>query len=1331
MGRMTDRKNDKRRNVGRRLLSCMLAFCLFISAFYGIVFFKIVPKVAQAADEPEIKILVDKTEYSDANPYKLKSKTVILKLDDASASAYQSGDYDVTWDVMTGAENIEIIKYSRTDATINAKKYGEGAVVRVTVEKTSGAFYRVAYCGVDVVFGIDTPVSEFGLINGKRALFLPIGGSKTLTLGLGGSATWSGSDKDVITVNPTSGLVSAIGAGVATVRASGSSEGQEDSIQVYCSPGVTQTEGDVYQSSITCDIDNGGYIYTNTYFNNAPAGVFNDKIYWEVINQAGAVIAKTGAGEAADGSLTVRNATGVFDNRLQVNGLAGKYTMYLYISGTKAAHDEDKSLYTAATVNFTIRSNIKDDKKILGINDKYNLYEAFNITKSDFTKFFGTPAIWMDTNETDPGQYNVPVDAKYATLDKSNYIVTANKEADIVAVMTVSQSTTVREELQKLTGLAKVPDYFVVKLSIADRITLSSDSMEMMKGTEQTLHVNKSSAYNGPITWSSSDNSKVTVEGNGLDGRVTAKEVAAYPGVTITATMDIGNGLYRVAYCQITVIDALSDFDLDHTGKLTLHVGQKEPVFVSVKSDIGTANLPLMWSQSTDKEIIGIDVKDGNNWAVIEGKEGGTTTLMVTNTLDGTIKRLDIEVVIAVESLKFKQDAYTYPFYTSGKLMSTELEVKPNDATASEIAWSVDKESVAKVDQNGYLTFVNPGTVTLTAKVKNDFIGIPVATTTIKVAGGPEEIVFDNLKDDHLDIEVSEQKVVNVKFVPETAETNLKWTTNVSGIVLVEFDTNRRQLTVTGRKAGSCTVTCRTDDNVYYSFTVTVTQGTKSIEFSKESVTLYRGVKGQDTAELAKLLKRTPADSTDSVTYKVKDSKIAKVDEKTGVVTAEAAGQTYVMATTTSGRSNSIDIKVIDQVTGITADKKRLTVYIGETTTVSPTIVPATANEKGIKWTWEPYDEGGTAAISIVEKSGGDVDVTGEAEGLVELTGTSISNKDISISYLVNVTYKDAQYKTLVVLSPKIKYMNVGKYFRVKRSVTDAYNGNKTLKWKSTNKRVATVNKKGRVKSKKVGTTYIVAVCQDGSKAKGRMKVVVRNQVTKISLNKTTANLLVGKTTRLRVIYTPRNATVKGVTWKSSDPAIATVNGGKVIAVATGIVKITATSKDSTGKKASCWVTVSEPQPVTNFTITDAQITVAKGKSVNCGITPNPINATDSIRYFSDNPSVASVNSRGKITTHRVGQASIYARASNGVEGRVDVTVVDLNRKAVTLRQYDTEQLMVNQISEGVTWYSADPNIAKVDENGLVTGRLPGTTIIYANVDGVKLGCRVTVTKIR
>ena len=65
------------------------------------------------------------------------------------------------------------------------------------------------------------------------------------------------------------------------------------------------------------------------------------------------------------------------------------------------------------------------------------------------------------------------------------------------------------------------------------------------------------------------------------------------------------------------------------------------------------------------------------------------------------------------------------------------------------------------------------------------------------------------------------------------------------------------------------------------------------------------------------------------------------------------------------------------------------------------------------------------------------------------------------------------------------------------------------------------------------------------------------------------------------------------------------------------------------------------------------------------------------------------------------------------------------------MRQYDTEQLRVNEISTGVTWYSKNINIATVDSTGKVIGRRKGTTTIYAIVNGVKLGCRVTIKKIK
>ncbi len=84
---------------------------------------------------------------------------------------------------------------------------------------------------------------------------------------------------------------------------------------------------------------------------------------------------------------------------------------------------------------------------------------------------------------------------------------------------------------------------------------------------------------------------------------------------------------------------------------------------------------------------------------------------------------------------------------------------------------------------------------------------------------------------------------------------------------------------------------------------------------------------------------------------------------------------------------------------------------------------------------------------------------------------------------------------------------------------------------------------------------------------------------------------------------------------------------------------------------------------------------------------------------------MATVNKYGKIKTKRAGEATIYGTTSTGLYGYCDVLVVDLNRKAVTLRPYDTEQLHVNEISTGVTWYSRDINIATVSSTGLVTGR--------------------------
>ena len=94
--------------------------------------------------------------------------------------------------------------------------------------------------------------------------------------------------------------------------------------------------------------------------------------------------------------------------------------------------------------------------------------------------------------------------------------------------------------------------------------------------------------------------------------------------------------------------------------------------------------------------------------------------------------------------------------------------------------------------------------------------------------------------------------------------------------------------------------------------------------------------------------------------------------------------------------------------------------------------------------------------------------------------------------------------------------------------------------------------------------------------------------VESVKLDKTSASMAVGGIIILEATVLPEDATERAVTWTSSNPAVATVENGKVTAVAVGKVTITATAG---GKSASCAVTVDAA------VVIDAQTTVKDGKA--------------------------------------------------------------------------------------------------------------------------------------
>ncbi len=200
------------------------------------------------------------------------------------------------------------------------------------------------------------------------------------------------------------------------------------------------------------------------------------------------------------------------------------------------------------------------------------------------------------------------------------------------------------------------------------------------------------------------------------------------------------------------------------------------------------------------------------------------------------------------------------------------------------------------------------------------------------------------------------------------------------------------------------------------------------------------------------------------------------------------------------------------------------------------------------------------------------------------------------------VSAATGKVKSVAVTNLPAKQLTLkkGKSFTLKTKVSiSGKKVSKAVTYKSSNKKVATVNAKGKITAKKKGKAVITVISKANKKKTVKIKVTVGTPVTKVKLNKTKANLNVGKSLTLKATVTPKKASSKAVVWKSSNKKVATVTSkGVVKAKKAGTVKITATAKDGSGKKATCKVTVKKaaivkpdnPAPVIPLSIQSMKI---------------------------------------------------------------------------------------------------------------------------------------------
>ena len=152
-----------------------------------------------------------------------------------------------------------------------------------------------------------------------------------------------------------------------------------------------------------------------------------------------------------------------------------------------------------------------------------------------------------------------------------------------------------------------------------------------------------------------------------------------------------------------------------------------------------------------------------------------------------------------------------------------------------------------------------------------------------------------------------------------------------------------------------------------------------------------------------------------------------------------------------------------------------------------------------------------------------------------------------------------------------------------------------------------------------------------------------------LSLDKTSLTLHGNESQQLTATVLPADATQE-LMWTSSDESVATVSqSGLVSAVAFGHAVITATTIDGTDLSASCDVTVLPVQQAESIQLNVTTAGLNEGSTLQLTATVLPEECDiKTVIWASDNPSVATVDSNGLVTTHSVGTATITATTIDG-----------------------------------------------------------------------------------
>ena len=663
--------------------------------------------------------------------------------------------------------------------------------------------------------------------------------------------------------------------------------------------------------------------------------------------------------------------------------------------------------------------------------------------------------------------------------------------------------------------------------------------------------------------------------------------------------------------------------------------------------------------------------------------------------------------------------------------------VLPEDIENKTVAWASANSAVATVDENGVVTPVAVGQTAVSAATTDgsnlsDTIRLTVVyapSTGIEIDKPSSRIAFGNTL------------TLNAAVSPETADPAVTWAIAEGESVVEIVSSTDSSVLLNTMGVGRALITATTSDQLSDTAVVEVYG---RIDIAPDTIEVKLRQPLQITAAV------TPASGA-PVQWRSLDESVATVSssgELIGTVTGVALGYARIVAYREDGFCTPDTVVArVDYAdpTGITVDKDSIRMRMYDTDRLTVTVVPPEAEQRVI---WEVVDGDRPGVIEIADYTDLTVTIVGTGIGDAIIRAVSIDGQ-LHADVPVHV---DPPLATGIGIDGGDREIILFTSGGMTATVAPA-EAERRVAWTSLNPDVVTIDESGWMTARSIGTASVAATTTDGTNLSDTVSVTViyNPNVEGVELDRYAARLHSGATTTFSATVLPPNTEPK-VAWSVSEGAalidIDVVDDLTVSVTGNGIgrAKIRATAGD---KFAEAEIVV-----YGDLTFSDEERMVYTNRSlevevntVPTGVAPINWRVLDSelFRFADDAVNVTTEENSVEIVGRYPGRGRLVAFYEDAalmnpdtcwIEVRpLPVAQVEILRGDRTVRLGDT-MAMEAEVSPSdaydtrVAWSSESPEVASIDENGVLTARSIGTTVIRATAmdgNGAEGRCVITV----